>query len=142
MALATHSELVDVEVSTPSSVQKLNLRVSTKRILRDVLRAGASGFGLANAQSGFVNLQIRREGDLLPMNTQQLAGQVLRAGDRLIIEPAVCLTSAVGRGVEAAGLELNAGGEAFTSAASRLAGSALSASSLKFLAGAEQITGE
>lgn len=33
-------------------------------------------------------LRIRREGDLLPLNCEALVGEILRHGDRLIVEPA------------------------------------------------------
>jgi hypothetical protein len=76
-------------------------------------------------------LQIRREGDLLPLDRDATVGEALRSGDRLIVEPVA------GAGREAVEVD-----DAFRSAAARSAGAALSPDSATFLGGARQPIGE
>jgi hypothetical protein len=131
MLMELENKFVDIEATNVDTQRRLGLCVSSRQTVRDVLELAARRLRMADAAWKLDSLQIRREGELLPLDCDGLIGKILRPGDRLIVE------RAAGTGRQAV-----AGDDAFRSAAARIAGGAVSTDSATFLGHARQPIGE
>jgi hypothetical protein len=122
---------VDIEAVDSGAQRRLRFCVSSFHTIREVLSLAAKRLQMANAGWKMDTLQIRREGDLLPLDGKELAGCVLCSGDRLIVERSA-----------GSGRRMVAGDDGFRTAAAKIAGSAVSADSETFLKYARQPSGE
>jgi hypothetical protein len=131
MFTETENQFVDIEASSVDARQPLSLCLSFSQTVGHVLKLAARRLGMGDAASEQGSLQIRREGELLPLDCDGAVGEILRPGDRLIVE------RAAGTGREAVEVD-----DAFRSAAAKTAGAAISTDSATFLGDARQTIGE
>ena len=131
--LVWNSELIDVMALAPGGKKNLSLCVSPQRTVGELTRVAAARFHMLGRDGSIASLQLRREGDLLPLDPQRPAGEVLADGARVIVE-------------HAAGERLSGppGGEedTFRMAAAGAARETLSKDSATFLRDARQVDGE
>jgi hypothetical protein len=125
------NQFVDIEAFSDDARRPLSLCLSFGQIVGHALELASRRLRIENAARVLDFLQIRREGDLLPLDCDATVGEVLRSGDRLIVE------RAAGTGREAVEVD-----DAFRSAAANTAGAAVSTDSATFLGDARQPIGE
>jgi hypothetical protein len=125
------NQFVDIEAFSDDARRPLSLCLSFGQTVGHALELAARRLRMGDAACDLDFLQIRREGDLLPLDCDATVGEVLRSGDRLIVERAA--------GTEREAVEVD---DAFRSAAARTAGAAVSAHSATFLVDARQTIGE
>jgi hypothetical protein len=126
---------IDIEVVNAETNQRLSLCIASAKTVGRVLEVAAGRLQMLRAGATLDSLRLRREGGLLPLDCDAPAGEILRPGDRLVVERA---------GGQAAGHEREAveADDPFLSAAGRIAAGAVSADSAKFLSRARQPIGE
>jgi hypothetical protein len=133
MSNANTSESIEfVAVSALDGVAR-DLSVSPRRTVGDVLRAAGAGFHLLAPDGAMGSIQLRREGELLPLDFRRTVADVIQSGDRLIVEKISAGDRLTGSSAEA---------DAFNSAAAKAAAESLSPDSGEFLRHARQVSGE
>jgi hypothetical protein len=131
MFTETQNQFVDIEAYGVDGRRPLSLCLSFGQTVGHALKLAGKRLGMEDAASEPGTLQIRREGELLPLDCDATVGEILRPGDRLIVE------RAAGTGREAVEVD-----DAFRSAAAKTAGAAISTDSATFLGDARQTIGE
>ena len=125
----TVSQAMDVTVTCEVAGREMVLTVSPRKRVRDVLRASAARFHVLSDAGGIDQLQIRRVGELVPLDVDLLAEDALVEGDRLIVEPTPGSASTPPQ-------------EDLSTVAGRIVGELLSSDSRTFLRHARQTVGE